>query len=212
MLKRLTILGLSTILAAGLALAQTSGLATFTAPLSPSSENPPIEGVDAGGNAVVLIHMTRNSAGALTRAVVDFHIDLNTNGAETFRAMHIHRGARGANGGVVIDSNFGTPIDAAAGSQLRLTRQNIVDDADGLAVVEEVLANPAGFYVNLHSASNPGGIVRGQLMPSDAAAISGLQSQIDGLAAANAEMAEELAAIKETLSRTARRLGVVPKE
>ena len=31
-------------------------------------------------------------------------------------------------------------------------------------LVHEILANPAGFYVNVHNAQFPGGAVRGQLI------------------------------------------------
>lgn len=211
MLKRLTFVGLLAALATGTALAQTAGLAIFEAPLSPSSENPPIEGVGVGGNAVVLVHMTRNSSGALTRAIVDFHIDFNTEAPINIFAMHIHRAARGANGGVVIDSIFGTAVDFEAGPH-RLFRQNIVTSTDGLAVVEDLLANPAGFYVNMHSSVNRGGVVRGQLMRTDGAAISALQGQIDQLREQNQDMAGEIAKIQQTLGRVARRFGVVPAE
>ncbi|MCB1021076.1 MAG: CHRD domain-containing protein [Bryobacterales bacterium] len=211
MIRRLTFIGLLAALAAGTALAQSSGLAIFTAPLSPSSENPPIEGVAAGGNAVVLIHMTRDSSGALTRAVVDFQIDVAAEDVISASAMHIHRGARGTNGPVVIDSNFGAVLDLSG--EHHLFRQNIVTDSDGLAVVESLLTNPSGFYVNMHAtapAGLRGGFVRGQLMRTDASAISSLQSQLDGMATANAALATELASVKETLARVARRLGVVP--
>ena len=211
MLKHLTLVGLLAALAAGSAFGQMSGLAVFTAPLSPSSENPPVEDVSMAGNAMVLIHMNRDSSGALTQAIVDFHIDAGTEASETIFAMHIHRGVRGANGGVVVDSNFGPELVLDAGSH-SLFRQNVITDADGLAIVEEILADPYGFYVNIHSRSNPRGIVRGQLMRTDGAAISALQGQIDALSDANADMAAELADVKETLARIARRLGVVPAE
>jgi len=29
---------------------------------------------------------------------------------------------------------------------------------------ENIISNPAGFYFNVHSAANPGGVVRGQLV------------------------------------------------
>jgi len=31
-------------------------------------------------------------------------------------------------------------------------------------IATQILANPAGFYFNSHSALNPGGVVRGQLV------------------------------------------------
>ena len=198
-------------LTAGSAFAQMSGLAVLTAPLSPSSENPPVEDASMAGQAAVLIHMTRNASGDLTRAVVDFHITASTEQAETLRAMHIHRGARGSNGGVVVNAGFGPPLDVEPGPVSLFRQMILTDDAD-LDAVEEILANPGGFYVNIHSVSNPPGITRGQLMRSDAAAISALQGDIDALSAANESMASELADIKETLGRVARRLGVVPAE
>ena len=211
MMKRLALVGLLAAFASGSALAQSAEFATFTAPLSPSSENPPISGVGASGDAVVLVHMTRDSSGALTQAVVDFHITFSTEADINIFAMHIHRGARGVNGPVVIDSGFGTAIDFTEGTY-QLFRQNIVTSTDGLEVVEALLANPAGFYVNMHSSVNRGGVVRGQLARTDGAAISSLQSQIEDLQAANAALAEELDKVQQNVARIARRLGVVPVE
>ena len=71
---------------------------------------------------------------------------------------HIHQGAAGVNGDVKVPL-FGTAmpanVTAAAGTA------TIADQAtaDGLR------ANPAGFYLNLHTAEFPGGAVRGQLTP-----------------------------------------------
>ena len=210
-MKRLALIGLLAAFAAGSAFAQTPGLTVLTATLSPSSENPPITGVGANGSATVLVHTTRNSSGALTQAVVDFHIVFNTEANINIFAMHIHRGARGVNGPVVIDSNFGTAIDFTRGSY-NLFRQNVVTSTDGLAVVESLLANPAGFYVNMHSSVNRGGVVRGQLTRTDASAISDLQSQVEDLQEANEDLAETLAKAQTNLARIARRLGVVPVE
>ncbi len=211
MMKRLTFIGLLAVLVTGSAVAQSVGLATFTAPLSPSSENPPVEGVRANGTALVLIHMSRDTSGKLTKAVVDFHIDFNSEAALTVTAMHIHRGVRGVNGPVVIDSIFGTALAVEPGST-RLFRQNVVTSDAGLATVEDLLSNPARYYVNMHSTSNPSGVVRGQLELSNGAQFSSLKTQIDALQTANTKLAAELAKNKETLARISRRLGVVPVE
>jgi hypothetical protein len=67
-------------------------------------------------------------------------------------AAHIHRGAAGVNGPVVVpftapgdDGNSGgcAPADAA--------------------LIGEIIANPAGFYVNVHTKEHPAGAIRSQL-------------------------------------------------
>lgn len=66
-------------------------------------------------------------------------------------AAHIHRGAKGTNGPVVVT----------------LARPEDGDSADcvnpGEALTQEILANPSEFYVNVHNADYPGGAIRGQL-------------------------------------------------
>jgi hypothetical protein len=67
-------------------------------------------------------------------------------------AAHIHRGAAGVNGPPVI--TLDTPDD------------NDSDDCDEVdqALIDEIRANPAGFYVNVHTADFPDGAIRGQLV------------------------------------------------
>lgn len=62
---------------------------------------------------------------------------------------HIHRGVAGVNGPIVIDFNAATLTNGTA-----TTTQ---------ALASEIIANPSGFYVNVHTADFPGGAVRGQL-------------------------------------------------
>jgi hypothetical protein len=64
---------------------------------------------------------------------------------------HIHTGAAGVPGGVVVD--FGDPPAGA--------HSGCVVAADD--VVEPILANPANFYVNVHTTEFPSGAIRGQL-------------------------------------------------
>jgi CHRD domain len=66
---------------------------------------------------------------------------------------HIHVGAAGANGDVVVPLD----TDGFAG-----TSSGCVT-ADAAADLQAILANPAGYYVNVHTADFPGGAVRGQL-------------------------------------------------
>lgn len=67
-------------------------------------------------------------------------------------AAHIHRGAAGTAGPVVV------PFDAPAHDGF--SNGCVASDA---ALVAEILADPSRFYVNVHNADYPAGAVRGQL-------------------------------------------------
>jgi hypothetical protein len=79
--------------------------------------------------------------------------DLKWSGVEVTMA-HIHKGAAGTNGDVVV--NFfaqESPLDASSKSGC-VTAQ--------AAVVKALASNPANYYVNLHSLEFPKGAIRGQ--------------------------------------------------
>jgi CHRD domain len=69
---------------------------------------------------------------------------------------HIHKGAAGANGDVVVPFFEGeSPLDASSKSGC------VTANAE---VVKRIAANPANYYVNLHSPEFPKGAIRGQLV------------------------------------------------
>ena len=72
----------------------------------------------------------------------------------TFRFWHIHTGAAGSNGPVLVDfgaSFTGTDVPyTAAGTNA--------------TEVSQIIANPAGHYFNVHTTTFPPGAVRGQLV------------------------------------------------
>jgi hypothetical protein len=67
-------------------------------------------------------------------------------------AAHIHRGAAGVNGPVVVP--FTAP--GADGNSSGCAT------ADA-ALIDEILGNPSGFYVNVHTMEHPAGAIRSQL-------------------------------------------------
>lgn len=158
-------IGLFVFLAASAA-AQTVETIPYRAVLSPRNEAPPIEGLNATGTATVWLHLMRDAGGQVVSGSVDFSVRYEFPGAATFTGMHIHRGAAGANGGVVIDPSLARFDDAAGRGQIRLQAQIPATDARGLSALNDILADPSGFYVNLHTSANPAGAIRGQLMPA----------------------------------------------
>ncbi len=67
-------------------------------------------------------------------------------------AAHIHVAPRGANGPVVV--HFNPPTNGRSSGCAPATN----------AVVQNLIANPSQYYVNVHNAEYPGGAVRGQLV------------------------------------------------
>jgi hypothetical protein len=140
-----------------------SSSATFTAALQPASEVPPITGTEANGSgtATLKFNLTKDSAGNVTAATMDATVSVTGFPAGTaLTASHIHPGATGANGGVFVNLGLAAGEVTFATGSGSFTRQGVtvtVDEANA------ILANPAGFYLNIHTAANPGGVARGQL-------------------------------------------------
>jgi len=91
--------------------------------------------------------------------------DLRWSGVDVTMA-HIHKGAAGKNGDVVVNFFAGeSPLDATSKSGCVQASTE---------VVKAIAARPDWYYVNLHSPDHPKGAVRGQLASVDAAGASQL--------------------------------------
>ncbi len=127
----------------------------FTADLKSSEENPPITGPEAScsGKGTLTLDTAAKSAKfdvQITGCPADAVINIG----------HIHQGAKGVNGPVKIDSTLKAGDLKLTAGAVTFTRTNPAADA---AVMADVIASPAGFYMNFHSGVNGGGVVRGQL-------------------------------------------------
>lgn len=80
---------------------------------------------------------------------------LSSENVDPITVSHIHEGAAGADGGVVVDLD----LDGFDGSS------EGCNEAADAATLQAIIDNPAGYYVNLHNEAYPGGAIRGQLAP-----------------------------------------------
>jgi hypothetical protein len=138
---------------------------TFTATLSPANEVPAIAGAEAAGSgtAVVTIVTTKDGAGNVTAASATFVVNLSGFPAGTpINVAHIHGAAAGVNGSVVINSGLTAGQTVLTNGSGTFTAANLT--ITPVDVANQILANPAGFYFNVHSTLNPGGVARGQLV------------------------------------------------
>jgi hypothetical protein len=121
----------------------TTNASEFVATLTGSGEVPPIPSTTKG-----IAHVTID----VDKRLICY--DFSITGRRPV-AAHIHEGAVDANGPIAVDfSTFGMDImRRSEGCTRKIARQ----------VLEGIVENPAGYYVNIHTAQNPGGEVRGQL-------------------------------------------------
>lgn len=128
----------------------------FTADLKSTEENPPVANSEAtcAGSATVTLDQAAKT-GIFEMTVRSCPADTEITNA------HIHKGAKGTNGAVVVASGLTAGEFKLTGGAGTITKNIATIDA---AVLSEILASPDGFYFNIHSKTNAGGVVRAQLV------------------------------------------------
>ncbi len=135
----------------------------FLALMQPGNEVPPVD-LNASAIGAFVVTVTRDSARAVTSASTEFDLLYNFPSQVTFTGLHVHSGAAGQNGPVVLDSGLSFTSSAMNGAG-RIRRRREVDLANNTALqaISGVLANPRNFYMNIHTTDFPAGAARGQL-------------------------------------------------
>jgi len=136
----------------------------FTATLLPSNEVPAVSNAerDGSGTVTITLNLTKDSGGTITAATADFAVTATgfPNGT-ALTAAHIHPGVAGQNGSPAVNLALTAGEVTFATGSGTFTKSNVTMTVDQ---ANSILANPAGFYFNIHTASNTGGVARGQLV------------------------------------------------
>jgi hypothetical protein len=138
---------------------------TFTAELKPANENPPISNAEQSGSgtATVTFNVTRDASGNVTGGTATFIVNLTGFPAGTpINIAHIHQAPAGTNGGIVFSTSLAAGEVNLANGSGGFTKSNIAPPDP--TIIQAIMNNPAGFYFNVHSTLNPGGVARGQLL------------------------------------------------
>lgn len=168
-MRRLSAVFLSALAAlvlAGGALAAPPAATNFVSPLTGDEEVPAVD-TDATGNAVY----------KLDEAAGELHFKLIVANIEDVTQAHIHCGAAGVNGPVVVflfpDAPPPDPGVTVNGILAQGTRTNadVIPRPDspqcpgGVSNFDDVIAKMRGgdAYTNVHTVANPGGEIRGQI-------------------------------------------------
>jgi len=144
-------------------------LVVFTAQLSAQNEVPPIQGAEAGarGDVRITVNLTRDASNNITGATYNFVVNLNSFPAgAVWQLAHIHEGSSAIAGPVRVNTGLApaTAITLANGAVSNQTFSNVTAATDAVRIINELIANPNGWYFNAHTLANGGGAVRGQLV------------------------------------------------
>ena len=141
---------------------------TFSADLKTTNEVPAIANAEASctGKGTFTLDTVKDATGKITAATAGFNLTVTGCPADTkLTLFHIHQAAAGANGGVKVTGkgDAANPIALATGATTApIVVSNVTVDP---VLANDIITGPAGFYFNVHSTVNGGGVVRGQLTP-----------------------------------------------
>ena len=138
----------------------------FKATLLPANEVAPntITGPEAAASGVATIDFTlvKDSAGAITSGTVNFRVDVTGFPATTqITAAHIHPGAAGVAGSVLLSAIVNPGEVVLTNGAVTFSRLNIAMTS---VIAQQIVNNPPGYYFNVHTDANKGGVMRGQLV------------------------------------------------
>jgi hypothetical protein len=137
----------------------------FVTRLSPANEIPPISS-NASGVCSITVVRGFDGQGRFNSGSVLFEVDYNFLEQVTLTGFHIHQGGADINGPVVVNTGISAAAPVVTAEDGRGNATYLIEF--GGTVANEILLGelsrfPNMFYVNMHTTTFPGGLIRGQL-------------------------------------------------
>ena len=155
------------------AVSQPTEIVNFTAHMLASNELAPTVvapgEVGAFGDANVELQVVRDGLGNITSATARFDVTVaGCTPSSNLILAHIHQGGPAINGPVRVDSGLTVPapIPMAPVGSASFSRSGLTVP---LSIAAALIADPAAFYFDVHTALSPQGVARGQLKKTCAA-------------------------------------------
>ena len=142
--------------------------------MSPKNETPPVDSNDFGIATVTALR-AQDDSGKTVLANVIFNVVYTVDVGAVFTGLHIHNGAAGIPGPVIINTGIGSgaasvPADASGSGTLHYEVPIAPSDSSytaEIATVDGIFTHPNDFYINAHTTVFPGGVIRDQLRVTD---------------------------------------------
>jgi hypothetical protein len=143
----------------------TLGTFSFVADLRTASEVPPVIDSESAcsGQGRLVIRARLDQSGRITSATAQFSFFVRACPNTTRLTLaRIHEGAAGQSGAIKIDSGLrADDPTSVTGGELALNVEDIT--ISDLALIPDLVARPASYYLNVSSTQHAAGLVRGQL-------------------------------------------------
>ena len=160
-------------------LADTAQSYPFLTQMLPGNEVPAVSDTSSG-NAVVWVHVVRDSGGNIISGSVDFNINCKfSSSSKSVVGLHIHNAPAGTSGAIVIPTDVNASsnsitIDSSGKATASKQVQFPQNPSVTVATIADLLVNPQNYYLNVHTDDHPGGDMRGQLLPAEQKVLMGL--------------------------------------
>ena len=145
----------------------------FRLDLKASNEKPnPISGPEASatGSGILTIRITRDPNNNIVSATADFNVSMvGFPAGSTITAAHIHTVDANTAAGILWNTGLTSGEVVLTNGAGSFSKTNVpFPSATDINQAAAIVSNPAGFYFNVHSQANAGGVIRAQMNNSGA--------------------------------------------